>query len=258
LATVIGAAFAGDWTAAPTVLATVDQHMAGLERWTQEAVRGCLDYAIRLIDWLAEKWHRIEILVEQWLDGAGVDIQRGGTADLIVLCYDGADRLQKVVIVDHKCGFLSQGDAAEHLQLGCYAVMAHDRWRPLQGVVVHLAMGRRDEYTAALYGDDLIEPTRIRVRTAVKACREDEPALRPGFLACRWCRAMCFCRPLRERIMHATEEFALFGADPADRIRLAEDARLAKQFAREADHVAKLWRAQQQERKADNNQSEKL
>lgn len=242
IAGVLTDALAGDWSQAPVVVADLERRMGGLERWTRDAVRSCVAYAIDLLRRL-HGWYQIQILTEEHLDGAGIDIARGGSADLVVVCMDDAGRVQLVVVVDWKTGFCSQGEAADHLQLAGYAVMAADRWAPLQGVVVHLAMGRRKEFSESLYDRQAIAGARARIRRAVAAAQAEAPELRPCLTACRYCRALTTCRAAREFLMNAAQEFALFGADPADRLALADAAALAKRFAADADALAKQWRA---------------
>jgi hypothetical protein len=128
--------------------------------------------------------------------------------------------------------------------------MAADRWKPSHGVVVHLAMGRRREFSSAHYDAPTIAAVRERIRRAVAAARAPSPRLNPCVTACRYCKALAFCRAAREHIMDANEALALFGADPADRVQLAQAAVIAKRFAKEAEELAKLWRAQEAERTA--------
>lgn len=248
LAGVLSDAFAGDWSRAAEVIAGVEPRMSALAYWTKDAVRACLAYAMHLIQRLSHRYARIEILVEVKLDGAGIDVPAGGSADLIIVCFDGAGRCMRLVIDDHKCGFVSQGEAADHLQLGGYAVMGFDRWHPVEGVEVHLAMGRRHEFSCALYGAQAIEGVRARIKAASAAARVPAPELRPCLKACRYCRALIFCRPAREFIMDARDQLALFGFDPAGRLDLQDAAALAKRFAQDADAVLKAAREAEADR----------
>jgi hypothetical protein len=248
LAGILGSAFTGDWSRAGEVIATIEGRMSGLEAWTKDAVRQCAAYACALIASLSRRFYRLEILVEEWLDGDGIGVPRGGTADLIVLCFSDQTTLSLVVVDDHKCGFVSQGDAADHLQLGGYGVMSWDRWHPRGGVEVHLAAGRRHEFTSAHYDAPTIAAVRARLRRAAAAARVAAPELRPCRKACVYCRALLFCRPAREMIMDARDDLALFGFDPADRLALQDAAALAKRFAQDADAVLKQARAVEADR----------
>ena len=241
-------AFAGDWSNAQAVIAGIESRMAGLAGWTKDGVRACMAYVCALVASATRRFARVDVLGEEHLDGAGIDIPRGGTADLVLLCYDAAGVLALVIIEDHKLGFVSQGEAADHLQLGAYAVMAWDRWHPRQGVEVHLAAGRRHEFTSAHYDAPTVAGVRARLKAAGAAARVAAPELRPCRKACVYCRALLFCRPARELIMDARDDLALFGFDPADRLALQDAAALAKRFAQDADAVLKQARAVEADR----------
>lgn len=248
LAGVLDNAFAGDWSRASQVVATIEGRMSGLEVWTKDAVRQCAAYACALIANLSRRFSRVEIMVEEHLDGDGIAVPRGGTADLIIICYDAADALVLIVVDDHKCGFVSQGEAADHLQLAAYAVMAWDRWQPTQGVEVHLAAGRRHEFSSAHYDAATCAGVRDRIRRGVAAARVDAPELSPSRKACNYCKAILFCRAFREHLMDAKDQLALFGFDPAGRLDLADAIALAKRFAADGDAVLKQARAQEADR----------
>lgn len=241
-------AFAGDWSNAQAVIAGIEGRMAGLSGWTKDGVRACMAYVCALVASATRRFARVDVLGEEHLDGAGIDIPRGGTVDLVLLCYDSAGILVLVIVEDHKLGFVSQGDAADHLQLGAYGVMACDRWHPRDGVEVHLAAGRRHEFTSAMYDAPTIAAVRARLKAAGARARAEAPELRPSLKACRYCRALLFCRPAREFIMDARDQLALFGFDPADRLALQDAAALAKRFAQDADAVLKQARAVEADR----------
>jgi hypothetical protein len=241
-------AFAGDWSRAQAIVAGIEGRMAHLSGWTKDGVRACLAYLCALVATNVRRFARVDVLEEIRLDGAGIDIPRGGTADLVLLCYDAAGVLSLVVVADWKLGFVSQGEAADHLQLGGYAVMAHDRWRPRLGVEVHLAAGRRHEFTSAHYDAPTVAGVRARLKAAGAAARVAAPELRPCLKACRYCRALLFCRPVRDLIMDARDQLALFGFDPAGRLDLQDAAALAKRFAQDADAVLKAAREAEADR----------
>lgn len=240
-------AFAGDWSQAQTIIAGLEARMGGLSDWTKGGVRACVRYLVEQLGRLLRQFTRLIILEERHLDGSGIATPRGGTADLIVLCYD-ASGLALVVVMDWKLGWVSQGEAADNLQLGGYGAMAWDFWRPPLGVEVHLAAGRRGEFSSAIYDTPAIAAVRLRILHAIAAARDPAAELRPCVPACRWCKALPLCRPAREFLMTAADDHALFGAAPEDRVALAEAAQLAKRFAASADALAKLWREQEAER----------
>jgi hypothetical protein len=248
IAGMINDAFAGDWSQAAAIIAGMEGRMAGLAYWCKDAVRHCIAYAFDLIRRHVPRYCRIEVLTERKLAGRGIKVPRGGSADLVLLCYDDAGVLDLVVVVDWKCGFTYQGEAADHLQLGCYAVMCADAFGPRHGVDVHLAMGRRHEFSSAHYDGATIEGVRLRITAAGARARTADPELRACLKACRYCRALTTCGAAREFMMTTINEVQHFGADPADRVQLAEVAALAKRFAADADALAKHWRAQEAEK----------
>jgi hypothetical protein len=234
------------------VAKTQDQalvHLAGalerLEPWSRDAARRCVAYASALVDTWRAKGYQVTVQIEMHLSGRGVDIARGGTADLILVCRHPSTQQVAVLLLDHKTGFIDQGEACEHRQLGCYSVMAMDKYNP-DHLEVHLAQGRRQEFSAGYFDDQAVEEIRAIVKAAVAAAKAENPPLRPSIDACRYCKALPLCGAAREHIMNAAERHALLGADPADRARLAEDAALARRFAEEARELAKLWREAEQ------------
>jgi len=237
----------GGWTLPEDALNQMSMAMSKLEDWTKDAVRRCVAYAVALVDQAMGQGWRITIQIEMHLSGHGVHIARGGTADLIILCHDAqTDEIVHVIVADWKLGWLDQGHAADHLQLGAYAVMAWDKYKPRQGVTVHLAQGRRQEFSSAHYTASAIEAVRQRILAAVAAAWTDEPEIKPDIDACRYCRALLFCRAAREQLMYANDQLALFGDAVPDRIQLAKDAAIARRFAEDAREISKLWAAQNQ------------
>jgi hypothetical protein len=247
LAGVLGDAFAGDWSRAQEVIAGIEGRMAGMAYWTKDATRAALAYGLGAIQRMANSYRSIRILVEHRLAGACIEVPSGGSADLIILCYH-AHSIARAVVIDWKLGWCSQGEAGDHLQLGCYAAMTWNVYTPPEGVEVHLAMGRRREFSAAMYDRQAIDGIRSRIKACVRAARAEAPTLRPSIHACRYCRALVLCRAAREeKIMTSIEQFALFGAEPSERIALQEAVAMAKRFAAEGDALMKLWRAQEAE-----------
>lgn len=241
----------GGWTMPDDALAQMAHAMASLEDWTKDAVRRCVAYAVSLVDQAIQGEYDITIQIEMHLSGAGISIARGGTADLVILCRDPTGgKIRWVIVADWKLGWLDQGEAADHLQLGAYAAMAWDKYKPDLGVTVHLAQGRRQEFSSAHYQAADIEGVRARIVAAVRSAWADAPELAPSIHACRYCRALTHCRALREHLMNAAEQHALFGDQAADRIQLAEDAALARRFAEDARELAKQWQAEIQSNQA--------
>ncbi len=255
LAVTIRDAFTGDWSRASEIIAQIHGRLAGLETWTKDGVKSCLAYALTIIKRCAHQYHSIEVTVEIHLDGAGIDTPRGGSADIIVRCYSQAGRRLRSIVIDHKLGFVSQGDAADHLQLGGYSVMEWDASLPIDGVEVHLSAGRRHEFTCANYDEAAIAGVRARIKRLVAAARAPAPPLRPSLKACKYCKALLFCRATREFIMDASESASLFGFQPEDRLRLADAAALAKRFAQAYDDFVKHLRAMEADAASRRNSS---
>jgi hypothetical protein len=216
--------------------------MSKLSDWDREVVRRCVAYVVKIVD--IHKPNSDGIIVEKKLSGTFIGIPRGGTADVIIIAND------IVVVIDHKCGFLDQGEASEHEQMAAYAVMAFDTWKP-RLVEVHLAQGRlspRKRFSAAVYNADAIERARRFAIGIVKAALLPDAEISPTIKACRYCKALVVCRAARERIMKANEELSLFGPPetPEDRVRLAETAQIAQRLAASVKDLQKEWVREQQ------------
>ncbi len=252
IASVLTDALWGNWSGASRAVASMEQRMGDLEPWCQDAVRRCVAYAFGVVRAWTDKG-RVECIAEVHLDGQAFGLVRGGTADFVLVISRG-DRVVRVIVIDHKTGWLSQGEAADHVQLMAYGVLAAHRWLPSEGVEVHLAMGRRCEFSSAFYDPEALIAAGERVRRIASRCKSERASLTPSTKACRYCRALPLCRAAREKIMEAQETFALFGAQPADRINLADDAALAKAFVRSADELAKIWREQEAAKDAEAQQ----
>lgn len=224
-----------------TALGKMRFALDGLEEWTADATRRCVAYAVALVDREVSAGYRVQINVEMHLAGKGIDIARGGTADVLIVSCDNNGVIRRVVIQDHKLGWLDQGHASEHLQLAAYAVMAFDKYLPSDDIEIHLAQGRRRDFTAATFDHQAIEATRQRVKNVVAAASNNDSVIVPSIESCRYCKALCLCRAAREHIMQASEEMALFGVGPEDRVKLSEAASMARRFAEEAGLLAKEW-----------------
>ena len=230
----------GGWTDPALAIGKMATALEQMQPWAADACRRCVTYVVALVDQMVADGMRVSIEVEMHLSGKGVGIKRGGTADTVILGFRD-DKLVRVVVEDTKTGFLDQGDAADHLQLATYAVMAFDKYQPPEPVVIHLAQGRLRDFSAASFDRQSIESVRSRIIAAVAGAMAERPELKPSIDACRYCPSITHCKPLRERIMDAADQLALFGADPKDRILLAENAALARRFAEDARELAKVW-----------------
>jgi hypothetical protein len=236
------------WRDPGEIVAMQDAMMLRLEPWAKDAVRRCVSYAVALVD-AESKRHPIKptVEIEMKLSGGLINVKRGGTADLVIIGND------KVIIADWKLGFLDQGEAADHVQLSAYAVMAWDKYFAMRRkdnsactIEIHLAQGRLREFSAATFDKQDIESARAKIKHIVEKCISSDAQIVPSITACRYCKAITQCRILRERIMRAQDELAMFGASPEDRVRLAEDAALARRFSEDAKELAKVWQADAQ------------
>lgn len=252
IASVLTDALWGNWSGASRAVASLEARMGDLEPWCQDAVRRCIAYAFGVVRIWTDKG-QVEGLAEVHLDGMAFGLVRGGTADFVLLVRRGG-RVVRVIVVDWKTGWLSQGEAADHVQLMAYAVLAAHRWQPSEGVEVHLAMGRRCEFSSAFYDPEALNAAGDRVRRIAMRCQSELAKLNPSTRACRYCKALPLCRAARGKIMEAQEAHALFGARPADRITLADDAALAKAFVRSAEELAKIWREEEAAKDAEVQQ----
>jgi hypothetical protein len=230
----------GGWTDPALAIGKMAGALAQMQSWAADACRRCVTYVVAVVDQMVAEGFQVVVEVEMHLPGKGAGINRGGTADTVMLGYRNG-QLIRVVVEDTKTGFLDQGDAADHLQLATYAVMAFDKYKPVEPVIIHLAQGRLRDFSAASFDRDAIDVVRRRIRSAVDSASAESPELHPSIDACRYCRALTHCRAARERIMHANDEIALFGDAVADRIKLAEDAAIAKRFAEEAKALQNQW-----------------
>jgi hypothetical protein len=236
------------WTDAAEAFDRLAPGYRHLSEWTRAGARRCVSYAVALHKReMSVGWQKVETFIEQKLSGKHCGIPRGGTADLILVCHGRT--MRKVVIQDHKLGFLDQGDAATSAQLAAYAVMAWDRWEP-KTVEIHMAQGRIRAFTAATYDAEVIDAVRVSISYLATIARGQAhgeiPELIPSIGACRYCKALALCAAARRRIMHALQESALFGVEIADRLELDEDATLARRFAEDVRALQKKWQAEQQ------------
>ncbi|MFM2089549.1 MAG: hypothetical protein RLZZ127_38 [Planctomycetota bacterium] len=208
-----------------------------LEPWTRDAVRRCVAYAVALIDQAEASGVEVVVQIEIHLSGKGIDIGRGGTADLVLLLREPLTRrVLRVVVIDWKLGYLDQGEAADHLQLAAYTVMAWDKYAPTDSADVHLGQGRRRDFTAGRYLPAVIEGARARCRAVVAGALVEDPAINPSIDACRYCKSLTFCRAARARVHEAIEQADMFGTiDP-------QGLALARRLADAAADIAALWR----------------
>jgi len=214
--------------------------LAQLDSWSADSARRCVSYAVALVDREIASGYLPQVFVEMHLPGADLGLSFGGTADVVILSYiSGKNGIQRVIIQDHKLGWLDQGQASEHLQLAAYAAMAFRKFEPLQDVEIHLAQGRRKEFSAASFTRDSIEMVSEKIRAVTKSAWGSFPELNPNIESCRYCKALSLCAAARERIMNASQEASLFGIEDVDKVKLMEDSAIAKRFIEEVSLLQK-------------------
>lgn len=235
------------WSDPAEVLTKLAGTLAALDSWTADAARRCVTYAVALVDQEAGDGHNVTVETEMHLPGKAISIGRGGSADVVILSKSrDTGHVLRVVIQDHKLGFLDQGEAAHHLQLWAYAVMAWDKYRPTLGVEIHLAQGRRRDFSAASFDQHAVDLAARQIREIVRQAKAPSPALVPTITACRYCKALPLCRAAREAIKMQASEASMFGIDTNDRVALANDEALARRFADEARALMKAWARENQ------------
>ena len=219
-------------------------HLAALEPWAADAARRCVAYCVALVDSLLAQGLRVRVEVEMHLPGGSTGIQRGGTADVLIFGYDANGVLRKLIVEDTKTGFLDQGEASDHLQLHGYAAMAWEKYLP-ESLEVHLAQGRIREYSAASFTTSDIENIGRRCRKIVDIATSDRPSFFPCINACRYCKGLPLCAAARGKIMSDAKRLEMFGVDYSDRIKMDDDAKLARRFVEEVKELQVFFREQE-------------
>ena len=219
-------------------------HLAALEPWAADAARRCVAYCVALVDSLLAQGLRVRVEVEMHLPGGSTGIQRGGTADVLIFGYDMNGVLRKLIIEDTKTGFLDQGEACDHLQLHCYAAMAWEKYEP-EHIEVHLAQGRIRHFSAASFTKWDVININHRAYFIVRRATEESHIFSPCINACRYCKALPLCAAARGKIMSDAKRLEMFGMDYSDRIKLDDDAKLARRFVEEAKELQAFFREQE-------------
>lgn len=206
----------------------------GYDRW---CIAQCILFAYRMIDEAVIEPRNV--LVEQHLDGDHIGLERGGTADLVLLAP-----FRRAIVIDWKLGYLDQDDAADHDQLSAYAMMVANKYR-LDDAHVWIYQPRQDRdrrQSGARYD---AEALRSRYDWAIGVCRaanHPDARLSPGYPQCQYCDALIFCEPARKYIMRARDALALMGPpkDPQLLSEMAGARVIAQRFADEAKAYLRL------------------
>lgn len=245
---------------APEAHRALADSYSDLDSWTRSCATKCVTYVVALVEREKKACRRVKVYHEIKMSGRGLEMPRGGTADILIASWaeDPRDRVPfRLIFEDHKLGFLDQGHAADHLQIAAYVVMGWDRmhkWARLDDysaceVEAHVAQPRAWNYdtnseplryTAATYTSEHIEPTRRKLIGIYRRARGARPKLNPCIKACRYCKALVLCRAAREHFMDAAESAALFGINNANLVEMNEAAKIARRFAEEVKEAGKI------------------
>lgn len=174
-----------------------------LDSWSWACVERCVDFALALV----AKYEIApnNILVEHHLDMADLSVERGGTADLILV-----DPFKQVIVIDWKTGMLVQEDADTHDQLSVYAIAAARTFK-VDKVQVYLYQPRAEESaraSAAVFDAAALKSNEAWVRKVSFDAQDPDADLRPSFSACKFCKALAVCPAAKEFVMRASEAIA--------------------------------------------------
>lgn len=211
----------------------------GLSGWDQACVRRCVEFAVALVAKTRNDFpgERVEVLLEHHLDGSVLGIDRGGSADLVIVVP-----FKHLRIVDWKAGFLDQGEAADHDQLAAYGVMGAVTFKT-RTVEVYLFQPRAEKASrasGARFAAAELKATETWTRAVVEAATEDNPEAVAG-LHCTKCRALSRCPAAKEFVMRLHDAIEIIGlpTDPRAWAELIAAAKTAEKFADAALEQAK-------------------
>lgn len=215
------------------------ERFPGLSGWDRACVRRCVEFAVALVNKTRNDYpgEPVEVMLEQHLDGSVLGIERGGTADLIIVVP-----FRIVRVVDWKAGFLDQGEAADHDSLAAYGVMAAATFKT-QRIDVFLFQPRAEmasRASGARFAASELKASEVWTRDVVAAATEDNPEAIAG-LHCTKCRALHRCPAAREYLMRAIDAFSLI-ADPKDPRAWGDiiaAAKVATKFGKDVQDLAK-------------------
>lgn len=213
----------------------------GLSGWDQACVRRCVEFAVALIrktrnDYPADP---VAVLLEHHLDGSVLGIDRGGSADLVIVVP-----FKHLRVVDWKAGFLDQGEAADHDQLAAYGVMAAATFST-KSVEVYLFQPRAEKAnraSGARFGAAELKATETWTRLVVEEATSENPEAKAG-LHCTKCRALSRCPEAKEFVMRLKDAVEVIG-DPTNAegwAALLDAAKVAERFAETALDQAKAY-----------------
>lgn len=183
---------------------------AELNSWDRYCAKIYVDFVRELA--VARGIDADNILVEHHLDGAGLGMVNGGTADCVLV-----DPFKRAIVIDLKSGMNDQGEAADHDQLAAYAIMAANSFK-VDVVEVHIFQPRAEEslrHSSAKYTTEEMTANITWIRDVTAAAREDDTDVNASFTACEHCKALPHCAEAKGFIMRTKEALALMG-NPRD------------------------------------------
>lgn len=214
----------------------IDMRWPTLSGWDRWAILRCLIFAYEKIE-----EHGVtpeNILIEHRLDGAEFGMEKGGTADLVLVIP-----FNLVIVIDWKFGVIEQDPAETNDQLAGYSIMAARTFtaQAVQVFIIQPKLERDRRETGARYDAATLKTTEAWVRAVCANAQAEDALLVAGYEQCHYCDALLLCQVAREFIMRAIEALTLFGlpADPAGWSDLIGAVKLAERFAEEGKAAAK-------------------
>lgn len=216
--------------------------LSGWDRW---AVAKCLMFAYEKIE-----EHGItpeNILIEHRMDGAEFGMEKGGTADLVLVVP-----FKLLIVIDWKFGIIEQDPAETNDQLSGYAIMGARTFTAdaVQVFIIQPKLERDRRETGARYDAATLKQTEAWVRAVCANAQAEDAPLVAGYEQCHYCDALLICQVAREFIMIAIEAVRIFGLpqDPHGWSELIGAVKLAERFVEEGkaaakDHLEKGGRA---------------
>lgn len=227
----------GSWRPIYDVMAAMKARFPNIDSWTWACVRRAVDFVLALI--VKHEISPENVLLEHRLDGTVVGIERGGTADVVLVIP-----FKRLLVLDFKFGFLAQDHSEVHGQLGVYAAMAAATFRA-EEVVIFLVQPRMidevERVTSATFDAAVLRNRSEWSRAVAVRAADPEAELTPTWRACQHCKALPFCPAALEVIMKARDAIEK-GIMPTTADAwgiLIRAAKIAGRFQEKAEKLAK-------------------
>ena len=183
------------------------EECASLNSWDRHCAGLYVDFVRDLA--VARGIEADNILVEHHLDGAGLGLVNGGTADCVLV-----DPFKRVIVIDLKSGMNDQGEAADHDQLAAYAIMAAASFK-VDTVEVHIFQPRAEKHlrhSSAKYTTETLTANITWIRSVTDGARETDTEVHASLTACEHCKALPHCAEARSLVMQTSEALKAFGS----------------------------------------------